>query len=228
MIGSGALIECLDHPDVEAVLAVGRRPCGVGHAKLDEIVRDDFLDYSDVHERFRGYDACFFCLGVSAAGMSEAEYTRITRDFTLAAAEALWRASPHLAFCYLSGAGADSEEKSRIMWARVRGGVENRLLEAAPDRTWIFRPGFVQPVKGVRSGTRLYRAVYAVLGPLYPLLDRLIPDQVTTSERLGLAMIRAARDRPPKRHLENREVNALAEEERRTRAGFREGDRTGE
>lgn len=214
MIGSGALIECLEHPEVSSVLAVGRRSCGVEHEKLDEVLHDDFLDYGAVADRFADHEACFFCLGVSAAGMSEEEYTRITRDFTLAAARALWSVSPELSFCYISGAGADTEEKSRMMWARVRGGVENRLLEIDGGPTWIFRPGFVQPMKGVTSGTRLYRAAYAVLAPLYPVLDRVAPGHVTTSERLGLALIRAARDGAPRPRLENRDINALAEAEK--------------
>lgn len=214
MIGSGALLECLGHPDVTSVLAVGRRSCGVEHERLDEVLHDDFLDYAGVVDRFTGCDACFFCLGVSAAGMSEDEYTRITRDFTLAAARALWSARPGLSFCYISGAGADAEERSRMMWARVRGGLENRLLAMDGGPTWIFRPGFVQPMKGVRSGTMLYRAAYAVLAPLFPVLDRVAPGHVTTTERLGLALIRAARDGAPRPRLENRDINALAEAER--------------
>lgn len=214
MIGSGALIECLEHPDVDSVLAVGRRSCEVEHDELDEVVHDDFLDYSRLRDRFAGVDACLFCLGVSAAGMSEEEYTRITRDFTLAAARALWSVNPDLSFCYISGAGADSEEKSRMMWARVRGGLENRLLEMDGGPAWIFRPGFVQPMKGVTSGTRLYRAAYAALGPLFPVLERMAPNHVTTTERLGLALIRVARDGAPRTHLENRDINALAEAER--------------
>lgn len=214
MIGSGALIECLGHPDVEAVLAIGRRRTGREDPKLEEVVHDDFLDYSAVSDRLQGYDACLFCLGVSAAGMSEERYTRITRDFTLAAAEAFWAANPARTFCYISGAGADSEETSRIMWARVRGALENRLLAMDGGPAWIFRPGYVQPVKGVRSRTRLYRAAYAVLAPLFPVLDRVAPDHVTTTERLGRALIRVARDGAARTHLENADINALAEAER--------------
>ena len=214
MIGSGALIECLAHPAVEAVLAVGRRPTGVAHAKLSELIHDDFLDYGAVLEQFRGYDACLFCLGVSAAGMSEAEYTRVTHDFTIAAAEALFAMNPNGSFCYISGQGADSSERGRVMWARVRGRLENRLLGMGLGPIWIFRPGFVQPVKGVTSRTSLYRAIYVVLGPIYPVLDRIAPKHVTTSERLGLALIRAAREGAPRPILGNPEINALAALER--------------
>lgn len=214
MIGSGALLECLDHSDVAHVLAVGRRPSGKTHAKLEELVHDDFLDYSSVVERFQDCDACLFCLGVSAAGMSEDDYRRITRDFTLAAADALWSIRPDATFCYISAAGADPEQKSRMMWARVRGGLEKALLERSDAPTWIFRPGYVQPAKGVASRTMLYNLAYAVAGPLFPLLDRFAADHVTTTERLGLALIRAARDGAPKTHLENRDINALARGER--------------
>ena len=210
MIGSGALIECLGHPDVERVLAVGRRSCGVEHERLEELIHGDFLDYSDVRDRLRGYDACLFCLGVSAAGMSEAEYTRITHDFTIAAAEAIREASPGSTFCYISGQGADSSEQGRVMWARVRGRLENRLLAMGPGATWIFRPGYVQPAKGVTSATKLYRTLYRIVGPLFPLFSRVIPNQVTTTERIGLALIRVVRDGAPSNTLRNREINALA------------------
>lgn len=214
MIGSGTLIEGLGHPDVEAVLSIGRRRTGREDPKLEELVHDDFLDYSAVSDRLRGYDACLFCLGVSSAGMSEERYTRITRDFTLAAAEAFWMANPDGPFCYISGAGADSEEKSRIMWARVRGALENQLLAMDGGPAWIFRPGYIQPVKGVRSRTRLYQAVYAALAHLFPVLDRVAPDHVTTTERLGLALIRVGRDGAPRTHLESADINALAVAER--------------
>ena len=210
MLGSGALIECLAHPDVVEVLSVVRRPSGVRHAKLAEIVHDDFFDFSRVANRFRGCDACFFCLGVSSAGMTEAAYRKVTLDTTLAAARTLLGASPASSLCFISGAGTDSSEKGRVMWARVKGEAENRLLDLPFGNVWLFRPGYVQPMKGVRSRTRMYNAAYAVLGPLYPVLSRLGPGVVTTTEKLGLAMIRAARDGAAKKVLENRDINELA------------------
>ena len=219
MVGSAALIECLDHPDVTRVLAIGRRSCGVSHGKLDELIHTDFLDYSGVQDRLTGYDACLFCLGVSSAGMSEEEYTRITYDFTMAAARALSALNPGLTFCYLSGQGADGSETGRIMWARVRGRLENHLLALEDCTAWIFRPGFIQPVKGVRSATRLYAVAYALAGPLFPILDRLVPKAVTTSERVGLALIRVARQGAPKTRLENADINELAAAEREESAG---------
>jgi uncharacterized protein YbjT (DUF2867 family) len=214
MLGAGALLECLEHPAVTGVLAVGRRPVGVTHRKLTELLHDDFLDFSSVREALTGYDACFYCLGISSAGMSEDAYRRVTRDMTLAAASALLEASPGLVMCFVSGAGTDSSERGRTMWARVKGETENRLLELPFGAVWLFRPGYVQPMKGVRSRTRLYSVFYTVVGPLYPLLARLAPGLVTTTEKVGLALIGAARRGAPARILENRDINALAAAER--------------
>jgi len=210
MLGSGALLECLAHPDVEAVLSLSRRTSGVEHSKLEEVIHDDFFDYRTVRSRLEGYDACLYCLGVSSVGMSEADYRRVTYEMTLRAAEALLEANRGLTFCYVSGAGADGSETGRVMWAREKGRIENRLQVVPFKAAWMFRPAFVQPVKGVRSRTRLYNALYTVLGPLYPVLDKLAPAYVTTTEKLGLAMIRAARDGAPKPILDTRDINALA------------------
>jgi uncharacterized protein YbjT (DUF2867 family) len=215
MLGSGVQIECLAHPDVVDVLSVVRRPSGVQHAKLAEIVHDDFLDFSRLADRLSGYDACLFCLGVSSAGMTEEAYRNVTLDVTLAVAQTLLAASPGLAFCFVSGAGTDSSATGRVMWARVKGETENRLLELPFGRVWLFRPGYVQPMKGVRSRTRIYNLAYTVLGPLYPLLRRLGPGVVTTTEKLGLAMIRVVRDGASQKVLENRDINELAAAEQR-------------
>jgi uncharacterized protein YbjT (DUF2867 family) len=218
MLGSGALIECLAHPDVSEVLAVVRRPLDNRHAKLTELVHDDFLDFSPVAGRLSGFDACFFCLGVSSAGATEDAYRRVTRDVALAAASALLAASPDIVLCFISGAGTDSSERGRVMWARVKGEAENRLSELPFRAVWLFRPGYVQPVKGVRSRTRLYRAIYAGLGPAYPILRRLVPSFATTTEKVGLALIRAARDGAATRILSNRDINGLGEAELRSRS----------
>ena len=218
MLGSGALLECLDHPDVTAVLAVTRRPTGRTHRKLSEVLHEDFLDFSAVRQALAGYDACFYCLGISSAGMSEDAYRRVTRDMTLAAASALLEVSPGIVMCFVSGAGTDGSERGRTMWARVKGEAENRLRELPFGAVWIFRPGYVQPMRGVRSRTRLYSAFYAIVGPVYPLLARLAPGLVTTTEKVGLALIRAARDGAPARVLENRDINALAAAERHRNA----------
>ena len=209
MVGSGVLLECLEDPRVNSVVVLGRRSCGVTHPKVRELLRTDFFDYGDLEEDLRRIDACFFCLGVSAAGMSEGEYRRLTHDLTLAAAGFLVRLNPDMAFCYVSGEGTDSTEQGRFMWARVKGETENRLL-AMPFRAYAFRPGFIQPLKGVRSKTAIYQAVYTLVGPLFPLLRRVFSAHMTTSENVGLAMIQAAAAGSEKRVLENPDIDALA------------------
>ncbi len=209
MVGQGALLECLDDPEVARVLAVVRRPTGRTHDKLDELVVSDFGDYAAVEERLRGYDACLFCLGVSAAGMKEEEYRHVTYDFTLAAAKTLARLNPGLTFCYVSGAGTDSTEKGWQMWARVKGKTENDLLALPLGAAYMFRPGFIQPARGVVSSISWYRAIYAATGWMYPALSRVFPKSLMTSATLGRALIAAAKHGAPKRVLEAADVNAL-------------------
>ncbi|MFJ4686189.1 NAD-dependent epimerase/dehydratase family protein [Streptomyces sp. NPDC088789] len=212
MVGRGVLRECLRDDTVSEVLVVGRTATGVAHPKLREILRQDLdalMTEDGIADQLSGYDACFFCLGVSAAGMSEEAYRRITHDLTLAVAGALSSARPDLTFVYVSGQGTDRTERSRSMWARVKGRTENDLL-ALPLRTYLFRPGYIQPLHGITSRTRLYRVIYGVTSPLYPLLRRLAPDHVTTTEQLGRAMIAVARDGAPQRVLHTRDINASA------------------
>jgi uncharacterized protein YbjT (DUF2867 family) len=210
MVWSGVLRECLDDSGVGSVLAVGRNASGMLHPKLRELIHPDFFDFSDVRRDLAGYDACFFCLGVSSAGMSEAAYRRITYDVTIAAAEALAALNPRMTFCYVSGEGTDSTEIGRVMWARVKGKTENALLRMPFKAAFMFRPGFIQPLKGARSRTTLYRALYSVLAPLYPILRRLLPSHMTTTENVGRAMIQVARAGYSKRVLENPDINMLA------------------
>jgi len=212
MVGQGVLLECLDRQTVSSVLVVGRSPCGIEHPKVEEILHRDFTDYGPIKDRLGGLDACFFCLGVSAAGMSEEDYRHVTYDFAISAAEALSRLNPEMVFCYVSGAGTDNSEKGRSMWARVKGMTENRLLKISFKSAHMFRPGYIQPMKGVRSKTRLYQATYTVLAPLYPIWKTLFPGFVTTTEKVGLAMIRVAEGGFPKPLLENRDINVLASE----------------
>jgi uncharacterized protein YbjT (DUF2867 family) len=157
MVGAGALLECLADPRVESVLSISRSPTGRTHPKLREVMRADFFTYDDLRADFAAADACFFCLGVSSVGMSEADYTRLTYDLTLAAARAMVAVNPRLTFCYVSGVGTDSSEEGRTMWARVKGRTENALLALPFTAAFMFRPGFIQPVNGVRSKTRWYR-----------------------------------------------------------------------
>jgi uncharacterized protein YbjT (DUF2867 family) len=209
MVGQGVLRECLLDQDVNGVLAIGRSPLGQQHEKLREIVHQDLTNYEAVEDRLRGYDACFFCLGVSAAGMKEAQYRHITYDVTMAAAQTLARLNPAMTFIYVSGAGTDSSGRARSMWARVKGETENALLRLPFKAAYMFRPGVIQPLHGIRSKTRLYRIFYAVLGPFIPWLIAAFPKYVTTTEQLGRAMLGVAKHGAPKRLLENQDINAV-------------------
>lgn len=213
MIGSAALLECLDHPDVGAVVVFVRRPTGRTHEKLVELVHGDMLDLSPVAEHMRGADACLYALGISVAGLSEDEYRRVTVGMPLEAARVLLDVAPACAFVHVSGLGADPTESGRVMWARVKGEAENALQRLPFRSVAVLRPAFVQPTKGVTSRTTMYRLFYAVLAPLTPLLRRLAPSYVTTSDRVGLAMIVVGRD-GVSGVLENRTIDGLARRER--------------
>ena len=210
MVGQGVLRECLLDPAVEHVLAVGRSATGQTHAKLRELVRQDLLDYSAVENQLSGYDACFFCLGVTSAGTTEQDYRRVTYDITMAAARTLARHNPQMTFIFVSGAGTDGTARGRVMWARVKGETENALRQLPFKASYAFRPGFIQPLHGIRSKTRLYRLAYAVIGPLYPVLKALVPKYVTTTEQMGRAMILVARQGAPKPVLESADINAIS------------------
>jgi uncharacterized protein YbjT (DUF2867 family) len=210
MVGQGVLRECLRDPRVTAVLAIGRTPTAETHEKLRQIVHRDFTDFSPLEAELTGADACFFCLGVSSAGMSEADYRHVSFDFTLAAARTLAKVSPGLTFIYVSGTGTDSSAKGRSMWARVKGETENALLALPFKAAYMFRPGFIQPVHGVKSRTRLYRVLYVIVAPLYPLLNLLFAKYLTTTEEVGRAMIEIAAAGAPQPLLENGDIRALA------------------
>jgi uncharacterized protein YbjT (DUF2867 family) len=209
MVGQGVLRECLLDPEIESILAVGRSPIAQQHEKLHEVVVKDLTDLSSVAGRLSGYDACFFCLGTSAVGMSEDDYRRVTYDLTLSVATTLLKLNPAMTFVYVSGAGTDSTEHGRMMWARVKGKTENALLAMPFKAAYMFRPGYIQPMHGVRTKTRWYGALYALMAPLYPLLKRVAPGLVTTTEQLGRAMISVATTGAPKRVLESNDINAI-------------------
>jgi uncharacterized protein YbjT (DUF2867 family) len=209
MVGQGVLRECLRDAGVEAVLAVGRSAIGNASGKLRQLVIPDLARIADQAEALQGYDACFFCLGVSAAGMSEARYTELTYDLTLAVANALAAHNPGLTFIYVSGAGTDSSESGSSMWARVKGRTENALLRMPIKAAFMFRPGIIQPLHGVRSKTQSYRLFYLLSAPLLPLLRRLFPKHITTTEQMGRAMIKLARQGGPKPVLEAADINAV-------------------
>jgi uncharacterized protein YbjT (DUF2867 family) len=211
MIGQGVLRECLLDPGVDRVLTMGRKATGEAHEKVRELARGDLFDLGPVAGDLSGYDACFFCLGASAAGMTEAEYRRLTYDLTLSAARLLAERNPGMTFLYVSGAGTDSGGKGRAMWARVKGETENALLALPFKAAYMLRPGIIRPLHGITSRTPLYRAAYAVLGPLFPLVKALAPGQVLTTESLGRAMLEIAAHGAPKPLLEARDLNALAD-----------------
>lgn len=206
MVGEGVLHESLKHPDVVSVLVIGRRSCNVKHEKLAELIHNDFFDYSSIRENLKGYDACFFCLGVSSMGMKEKDYARITYDLTMRAAEALSQLDPDMTFCYVSGTGTDSTEKGSLMWARVKGRTENDLMKLPFKAAYMFRPGFIKPTRGLKNANMFSK----VLGPLYPVWKTLLPKYVCTLEEIGVAMINASMKGYSKRVLENKDISELA------------------
>jgi uncharacterized protein YbjT (DUF2867 family) len=212
MVGQGVLRECLLDPQVESVLAIGRGETGQQHPKLRELAHKNFLDFSPIEGELSGYDACFFCLGISSAGMTEADYQRVTYDYPLAAAQTLVRLNPGMTFIYVSGGGTDSTEQGRTMWARVKGKAENALLRLPFKASYMFRPAAIQPLHGIKSKTKSYRILYAVLAPLFPVVKALAPKYVTTTERVGRAMLHVARNGAPQKVLENWDINKLAQE----------------
>jgi uncharacterized protein YbjT (DUF2867 family) len=209
MVGQGALRECLLDEAVSEVVTIGRTPTGQAHPKLKERVAKDLFDLAALDTDLRGADACLFCLGVSSAGMTEAAYTRMTHDLTLAVAEHLAGLEPGMVFIYVSGAGTDSSEHGRTMWARVKGRTENDLRRLPFRRVYLFRPGFIQPLHGIRSRTGWYNLLYALFRPLAPLVRGLFPSATLTTESLGRAMLLAARPGSPKEVLEARDLNDL-------------------
>jgi uncharacterized protein YbjT (DUF2867 family) len=209
MVGQGVLRECLLDPDVEGVLAIVRNSSLPHHDKLREIVHSDVSDLSAIEDRLSGYDACFFCLGVSAVGMKEEAYRRLTYDLTVSVARTLAKLNPMMTFIYVSGAGTDSTERGRQMWTRVKGRTENALLQMPFKAVYLFRPAYIQPLHGVRSKTAWYGAVYAVMKPFYPVLKMLFPNYVTTTECVGHAMLKVTKQGLPKPVLENRDINAM-------------------
>jgi uncharacterized protein YbjT (DUF2867 family) len=209
MVGQGVLRECLVDAGVERVLAVGRSPTGVQDAKLHEIVHGDFTDFSAIESELSRYDACFFCLGVSSVGMDAERYRHLTYDVTMAAARTLARLNPRMVFTYVTGRGTDTTEQGSVRWARVKGKTENDLLKLPFKAAYMFRPAGIQPLHGVRSKTSWVQAIYVVAAPLLSYLARTTPKYMTTSEQLGRAMIKVARDGYPKQVLESEDINAI-------------------
>jgi uncharacterized protein YbjT (DUF2867 family) len=206
MVGEGVLLECLEHPAIEHVLIVNRRPYSAKHPKLKECIVPDFMDLDGFTDQLTGYDACFYCAGVSSAGMSELEYSHITYDITTHFAQTLASLNPQMTFVYVSGSLTDSSERGRIMWARVKGKTENALMRLGFQKVYNFRPGFMRPTPGQRN----IKSYYKVIGWMYPLLRVLLPNQVSTMRDVGLAMINSVLKGYPKQVLEIKDINSLA------------------
>lgn len=209
MVGEGVLHEVLRHPAVDAVLVIGRRSCGLTHPKMKEIVHSNFFDYTSIKAQLRGYNACFFCLGVTSIGKKEEEYRRLTYDLTMAAATTLARLNPDMVFCYVSGMGTDSSEQGRSMWARVKGKTENDLMKLPFKAVYAFRPGFIKPTPGLRNTLTFAK----ILAPLYPVLHALLPNYVCTLADVGLAMVRVATHGYSKKIVECVDIERLAGEQ---------------
>jgi uncharacterized protein YbjT (DUF2867 family) len=206
MVGEGVLIECLQHPQVEAVLVINRKPCGVTHPKLKEIIHKDFFDLSAIEDQLTGYNACYFCLGVSSVGMKEPEYYKVTYTLTLNVAQTLSKLNPDMTFCYVSGASTDSTEKGKSMWARVKGKTENDLAKLPFKQEFNFRPGFMKATEGQKNIIGLYKYI----SWLYPILRRFFPGTVSTLAEVGQAMINVTLYGYDKQILEVRDIVAVA------------------
>ncbi|RZU41213.1 NAD-dependent epimerase/dehydratase family protein [Edaphobacter modestus] len=209
MVGQGVLRECLLDPGVTEILAIGRSSVHPNSPKLRELIVPDLANLSGHEAQLSGFDACFFCAGVSSVGMSEEQYTQVTCDLTVSFARTLLPLNTAMTFVYVSGAGTDSTEKGRTMWARVKGRTENTLLHLGFKAAYMFRPGFIQPLHGIRSKTRLYQLVYDLLGPLMPLLKKPLKNYMNTTEQVGRAMIAVARSGYPKPVLEIADINTF-------------------
>jgi len=209
MIGSGVLQSCLDDPGVQKVLVLGRSTCGRTHPKMKEVLHLDFFDLRPLAKHLKGYNACLFPLGVTSVGMNEERYTRITYDLTLGVAQALLKANPGMSFCYVSGQGTDSSEQGRVMWARVKGRIENQLLSMDFRPAVMLRPAAIIPMKGIRSKTGWYQAFYSLLSPLLRVFLPAFPGVITTSERVGRAMLLAARGEARMKIMESMDINRL-------------------
>jgi uncharacterized protein YbjT (DUF2867 family) len=211
MVGQGVLRECLLDPNVQLVATIGRTATGKQNPKLREIVLKDLSNYVSIEEKLTNFDACFFCLGVGSAGMTETEYERVTYGITIAAAETLSRLNPKMVFIYVSGTGTDSSEKGRMMWARVKGKTENALLRMPFAAAYMFRPGFIEPANGEISRNKLYRALFVVTKPLLPLLRAIFSNQILTTEQIARAMLNLVTRPYPKHILEIQDIRAAAQ-----------------
>ena len=213
MVGKGVLLECLDHSEIEEVLIIGRNSAGISHPKLNELLHSDFSDFTAVKGSLQGYDACYYCLGVSAAGLDEQGYRKITHDFTMALAHTLYELNPNLTFIYVSGEGTDSSENGRMMWARVKGKTENDILNLGFKQAFAFRPGMIIPLRGIKSRTKSYQFFYDYFMWLIKIIKTLAPKSVVNTTQIGLAMIHATLNGYEKSVVRPKDILKLSEEE---------------
>jgi uncharacterized protein YbjT (DUF2867 family) len=189
MIGKGVLLECLEHDQIAQILVIGRSPIGLNHRKLTEVIHGNFTDFTGIKDKLRGFDACFYCLGISASGLSEQKYREITYDYTMALAETLHQLNANMTFNYVSGQGTDSTEKGRIMWARIKGKTENDLLKLGFKKAFMFRPGAIIPLKGIKSRTKSYQIMYDYFTWLLKIIKLMAPYSIVNTTQMGRAMI---------------------------------------
>ncbi len=209
MVGKGVLLECIDDKTVENILLINRSPIDISHHKIKEIIHKDFTDFSSLENMLKGYDSCFHCMGVSSAGINEETYFKLTFTISEALASSIYRVNPNMLFTYVSGAGTDGSERGNTMWARVKGKTENMILNMGFKDAYAFRPGVILPERGVKSKTKLYNFFYIIAKPLFPLLKRM--KSVTTTSKIGRAMINLYTNPQPLKHLEGAEINKVSE-----------------
>lgn len=210
MVGKGVLLECLNHDSISEVLVVGRNPLGIKHPKLKELIHSDFTNFVEVKDQLLGYDACFFCLGISAASLNEEQYKRITYDLTLALAKTLFEINPKMTFNYVSGEGTDSSEKVKMMWARVKGKTENDLLNLGFKQAFMFRPGAIIPLRGIKSKTKSYQFMYDYFLWLVKIIKLIAPNSVVSTTQIGLAMINSVLNGYPDKILRPKDILKLS------------------
>lgn len=211
MVGKGVLLECLDHPQITKVLLINRRQIDVKHQKLKEIVHSDFSKYASIKDQLKGYDAAYLCMGISAAGLKEEKYKEVTHDYTLALARVLMENNPDMTLTYVSGEGTDSTEKGRAMWARVKGKTENDLLKLGFKQAFMYRPGAIIPLKGIKSGTKLYQFFYDYFMWLIKFIKLLFPKSIVNTTQIGLSMINVTKEGYPKSILTPSDILITAE-----------------
>jgi len=210
MVGKGVLLECLDSSDIEEVLIINRNSLGMKHPKLKEVIHENFFNFSALKNILVNYDACFFCMGVSSIGLNEDEFHHLTYDTAVPFAKLVSELNPNMVFCYVSGTGTDSSEKGNTMWARVKGKTENHISALPFKKSYSFRPGYIHPMKGIKSKTAAYNAIYVITKGLFPILKWIFKDKITTTVQVGKAMINTLKVDFHKTHLENSDINELA------------------